>query len=70
MPFRRLGLSATDAIGREEFVLMLLRRAGQWKQVGDAVKAITTKEPQALLGAVAAAMLKEEAAHPEDAAHV
>ena len=70
LPFRRLGLGATDAVGREEFVLMLLRRADQWKKVGDAVKAITTKEPEELLRAVEAAILKDEADHPQDAAYV
>jgi hypothetical protein len=72
-PVRWLGLGATDAVGREEFVLMLLRRAGDggaWTKAGDAIKTITTKEPEEILRAVEAAILKEEAAHPEDPANV
>ena len=69
-PWQRFGLGATDAIGREEFVLMLLRRADAWPKVGDAVKGLTDKAPADLLRAVESAILKEEAAHPNDPANV
>ena len=69
-PFRRFGLGATDAIGRDEFVLMLLRRADGWPRVGDTVKSLTGKAPAELLRAVESAILNEEAAHPNDPANV
>jgi len=69
-PFRRFGLGATDAIGRDEFVLMLLRRADGWPRVGDTVESLTGKAPADLLRAVESAILNEEAAHPNDPANV
>ncbi len=69
-PFRRFGLGATDAIGREEFVLMLLRRADAWPKVGEAVKRLTDKAPEDLLRAVESAILNEEADRPNDPANV
>jgi hypothetical protein len=69
-PFRRVGLGATDAIGREEFVLMLLRRADAWPKVGEAITRLTNKAPVDLLRAVESAILDEEAANPKDPANV
>ncbi len=69
-PLRRFGFGATDSIGREEFVLMLLRRADKWTSIADAVTTITDKTPTDLLRAVEAAILTQEAAHPNDPAHV
>ena len=69
-PIRRFGLGATDAIGREEFVLMLLRRADSWPKVRDAVTTITGRAPTDLLRAAEAAILNEEAAHPNDSTNV
>lgn len=69
-PIRRFGLGATDAIGREEFVLMLLRRADSWPKVSAAVTTITGKAPADVLRAVEAAILNQEAANPNDSANV
>lgn len=71
-PLQKFGLGATDAIGREEFVLMLLKHAAdqKWKSIADAVTSITGKQPTDLLRAVEAAILKEETDHPRDPAHV
>ncbi|MBI2687606.1 MAG: hypothetical protein HYX27_14945 [Acidobacteria bacterium] len=70
LPF---GLGATEAIGREELVLLLLRKAngeGAWKKIGAAIKTITTKEPASLLQEVELATLQQEAADPNSPSHV
>lgn len=72
-PVRWLGFGATDAIGREEFVLMLLRRAGgpgAWGKLETAIKAITNQDPRETLRAVEAAILTEEAANPNLPSHI
>jgi len=72
-PIRRFGLGATDAIGREEFVLMLLRRAGgdgPWQKLSQSIQAITGQTPEATLRAVERAILDQEAAHPNSPANV
>lgn len=71
-PWQRFGLGATDAIGREEFVLLLLKHAAddKSKSIAAAVTSITGRQPTDLLRAVEAAILKEEADHPRDPAHV
>lgn len=72
-PVQWLGFGATEAVGREEFVLFLLRRAEStpaWKKVGDAIQAITNEKPQETLRAVEKAILDQEAAHPNEPASV
>ena len=72
-PIRRLGFGAAEAIGREEFVLMLLRRAGTsptWQKVGAAIEAVTHQPVEFTLRAVEKAILEEEIAAPNAPATV
>lgn len=70
LPF---GFGATEAIGREEFVLMLLRNAGNggpWAKLNTTIQAITKQSPADLLKSVELAILAEETTNPDAPAHV
>lgn len=70
LPF---GLGATEAMGREEMVLILLRKAGGegvWKKVATAIENITGKAPAELLKEAELAILKQEAADPNGPSNV
>ncbi|MBL8238142.1 MAG: hypothetical protein JNM66_12020 [Bryobacterales bacterium] len=69
-PIRRLGLGATEAVGREEFVMLLLRRAGAWKSLDSAIQSITGQPPAVTLRAVEKAILDQESARPDAPANV
>lgn len=65
--------SKTEAIGREEFVLMLLRNAngaGPWSEVSKVIQTITNQSPADLVKSVELAILAEEAADPSAPANV
>ena len=69
----KLGMGSADAVGREEFVLMLLRRAGEggaWAKVGAVIQARTGQTAADLLQKVEQAMLAAEAANPAALASV
>ena len=70
LPFRR---GTAEAIGREEFVLMLLRNAGNggpWSKLSATIQTITKRSPADLLKTVELAILAEETADPDAPAHV
>lgn len=69
-PSRMFEYGSTEAVGREEFALMLLRRSGKWPKVAAAIQAITGQSPEATLRAVEKAILDQESAHPNDPANV
>lgn len=67
------GFSKTEAIGREEFVLMLLRKSagdGPWAKLSATIQTITNQSPADIVKAVELAILAEEAADPDAPAHV
>lgn len=72
-PWLPFGFGAAEAIGREEFVLMLLRKAngaGPWSKLSATVQDITKQSPKDILNAVELAILKEEAADSSAPANV
>ena len=72
-PIQWLGFGATEAMGREELVLLLLRRAGGdgvWKNVETAIERLTKQKPAEILQAVERAILEEEAEVPSSPANV
>lgn len=63
----RLNIGATEAIGREELVLLLLRNAGKgghWTRIGEALERIIGQKPADALRAVEREMLEQERQSP------
>lgn len=71
-PVRWLGLGATEAVGREEFILLLLREAAGDKggKLSAAIQAITGQPAETTLRAVEKEALAQEAASPSEPANV
>lgn len=71
-PVRRLGFGATDAIGREEFAIQLLRlaTAQPTSMLAETLKTLTNQTPADVLRAVEHAILVEETSAPSAPAHV
>lgn len=67
-PTRWLGMGATEAVGREEYLLMLLRKAaggsGVWAKLAGTVEVLTGEKPGLLLRRIETEIVKEEAASP------
>lgn len=67
-PVRWMGMGATDAVGREEFVLMLLRKSAGgtavWAKIAETIEVLTGQTPAVLLRRVETEILQEEAAAP------
>jgi hypothetical protein len=71
-PVRWLGLGATEAVGREEFILLLLREAAgdNGGKLSTAIQAITGELPETTLRAVETEALAQEAASPSEPSNV
>ena len=71
-PVRWLGFGATEAVGREEFVILLLRAGATdaEQKLGAAIEAITGQPPETTLRAVEKAILDQETANPSAPANV
>jgi len=71
-PVRWFGFGATEAVGREEFILFLLRQAAgdTGGKLSAAIQAITGQPPETTLRAVEKEALAQEAASPSEPATV
>jgi len=71
-PVRWLGFGATEAVGREEFVILLLRAGvtAPGSKLGAAIQGITNQPPETTLRAVEKAILDQEIANPSAPANV